>query len=69
MKILKNKNRKYEEERGYGESTGRITNGWFLSLKKNSTGWCLRMPKPWQLATLSWSVTEIQKSSIKSFIT
>ena len=30
MKILKNKKRKYKEERGYGESTERITNGWIL---------------------------------------
>ena len=37
MKILKNKNGKYEEERGYGESTGRITNGWLLRLKNDST--------------------------------
>ena len=31
--ILKNKNGNYEEEKEYGKSTGRITNGWLLRLK------------------------------------
>ena len=45
MRILKSKNRKYEEERGYGESSRKIINGWLLKLKNESIEGCLKKQK------------------------
>ena len=42
---VKEQNRKYIEEREYGEGIGRIISGWLLKVKNENTEKCLRMLK------------------------